>query len=70
MDEISTGLDSATTYTVISFLARTTRMLHLTTMISLLQPPPEVFKLFDDCLLLTNGCGQSYHSHATPAECS
>ena len=55
MDEISTGLDSATTFTVISFLARATRMLKLTAMISLLQPPPEVFYLFDDCLLLTDG---------------
>ena len=55
MDEISTGLDSATTYTVASFLARATRMLQLTTVVSLLQPPPEVFHLFDDCLLLTDG---------------
>ncbi|KAK9807392.1 hypothetical protein WJX73_000014 [Symbiochloris irregularis] len=55
MDEISTGLDSATTYTVIDFLARSTHMLNLTTMISLLQPPPEVFYLFDDVLLLTDG---------------
>lgn len=29
--------------------------LNLTTIISLLQPPPEVFNLFDDLLLLANG---------------
>lgn len=29
--------------------------LKLTTVISLLQPPPEVVQLFDDILLLTDG---------------
>jgi ABC-type multidrug transport system ATPase subunit len=29
--------------------------LNLTTIISLLQPPPEVFNMFDDLLLLANG---------------
>lgn len=42
MDEISTGLDSATTYTVTDYLRTTTHYLHLTTLVSLLQPPPEV----------------------------
>jgi ABC-type multidrug transport system ATPase subunit len=56
MDEISTGLDSATTYTVTEFLRTTTHYLHLTTLVSLLQPPPEVFFLFDDVILLSDGC--------------
>ena len=30
-------------------------MMGLTTVISLLQPPPEVYNLFDDVLLLTDG---------------
>jgi ABC-type multidrug transport system ATPase subunit len=55
LDEISTGLDSATTYTVTDFLRTTTHYLHLTTLVSLLQPPPEVYNLFDDVLLLTDG---------------
>ena len=55
MDEISTGLDSATTYTVTEFLRSTTHYLHLTTLVSLLQPPPEVFNLFDDVILLSDG---------------
>ena len=55
MDEISTGLDSATTYTVTDFLRTTTHYLHLTTLVSLLQPPPEVFFLFDDIILLSDG---------------
>ena len=55
MDEISTGLDSATTYTVTDFLRHTTHYLHLTTLVSLLQPPPEVFFLFEDIILLSDG---------------
>ncbi len=55
MDEISTGLDSATTYTVCEFLAQTTHVFNVTTVVSLLQPPPEVYHLFDDVLLLTDG---------------
>jgi hypothetical protein len=30
--------------------------LRITTVISLLQPAPEVYNLFDDVLLLTDGC--------------
>lgn len=33
--------------------------LRLTIVISLLQPAPEVWDLFDDTLLLTDGCGFS-----------
>ncbi|BDA47962.1 ABC transporter G family member 36 [Coccomyxa sp. Obi] len=55
MDEISTGLDSATTYTVVQYLRNATHHMHLTTLVSLLQPAPEVYNLFDDVLLLTDG---------------
>eukprot|EP00877_Chromochloris_zofingiensis_P010755 jgi/Chrzof1/5933/Cz16g21030.t1 len=55
MDEISTGLDSATLYDVITFFGAMTHGMQLTTLVSLLQPPPEVFALFDDLLLLTDG---------------
>ncbi|WIA42005.1 hypothetical protein OEZ86_009302 [Tetradesmus obliquus] len=55
MDEISTGLDSATLFSVISFFTAMSHALNLTTIISLLQPPPEVFNMFDDLLLLANG---------------
>lgn len=56
MNEISTGLDSATTYSVVELLRNTTHSLHLTTLVSLLQPSPEVYNLFDDVILLANGC--------------
>ena len=66
MDEISTGLDSATTYTVTEFLRHTTHYLHLTTLVSLLQPPPEVFFLFEDIILLSDGCARSVAMSRSP----
>ena len=55
MDEISTGLDSSTTYAIVKFLRDQTHALNYTTMISLLQPAPESYELFDDILLLAEG---------------
>ncbi|XP_015898189.3 ABC transporter G family member 32 [Ziziphus jujuba] len=55
MDEISNGLDSSTTYQIIRYLKHSTRALDATTVISLLQPAPETFELFDDVILLSEG---------------
>lgn len=55
MDEISTGLDSSTTYQIIKYLRHSTRALGGTTVISLLQPAPETYELFDDVILLCEG---------------
>ncbi|WIA20601.1 hypothetical protein OEZ85_004985 [Tetradesmus obliquus] len=55
MDEISTGLDSATLYSIISFLKQSVGALQSTLLISLLQPPPEVMGLFDDIMLMDEG---------------
>ncbi|XP_054822130.1 ABC transporter G family member 32-like isoform X2 [Prosopis cineraria] len=55
MDEISTGLDSSTTYQIIRYLKHSTHALDATTIISLLQPSPETFELFDDIILLCEG---------------
>ncbi|PON49109.1 ABC transporter-like [Trema orientale] len=55
MDEISNGLDSSTTYQIIKYLRHLTRALDGTTVISLLQPAPETFELFDDVILLCEG---------------
>lgn len=55
LDEISTGLDSATLYSIIHRLGRLTKSFKLTTVISLLQPPPEVYNLFDDLILMSQG---------------
>lgn len=55
MDEISTGLDSSTTYQIIKYLQHSTHALDGTTVISLLQPAPETYELFDDIILLSEG---------------
>ncbi|KAF3441957.1 hypothetical protein FNV43_RR15873 [Rhamnella rubrinervis] len=55
MDEISNGLDSSTTYQIIRYLKHSTRALDATTVISLLQPAPETYELFDDVILLSEG---------------
>ncbi|KAF4321260.1 hypothetical protein JM18_002517 [Phytophthora kernoviae] len=55
MDEISTGLDSAATFDIINAQRTIAHRLGKTMVISLLQPPPEVFALFDDIILLNDG---------------
>jgi ABC-type cobalamin/Fe3+-siderophores transport system ATPase subunit len=55
MDEISTGLDSATTFQIVKFLRQTVHALDGTALVSLLQPAPEAFELFDDLILLSEG---------------
>ncbi|GAV88717.1 ABC_tran domain-containing protein/ABC2_membrane domain-containing protein/PDR_assoc domain-containing protein [Cephalotus follicularis] len=55
MDEISNGLDSSTTFQIIKYLRHSTHALDGTTVISLLQPAPETYDLFDDIILLCEG---------------
>ncbi len=55
MDEISTGLDSSTTFAIIKYLRDATHNLGYTTAIALLQPAPETYDLFDDILLIAEG---------------
>jgi len=55
MDEISTGLDSSTTYQIVKCLRQSVHVLDSTTIISLLQPAPETYDLFDDIILLSEG---------------
>ncbi|XP_030464472.1 pleiotropic drug resistance protein 1-like [Syzygium oleosum] len=55
MDEISTGLDSSTTYQIVSSLKQFIHILDGTAVISLLQPAPETYDLFDDIILLSDG---------------
>ncbi len=54
-DEISTGLDSSTTYQIVKYLRDLTHLQKNTTLISLLQPAPEAYELFDDVLLISEG---------------
>ncbi|KAG2502266.1 hypothetical protein JM16_009856 [Phytophthora kernoviae] len=52
MDEISTGLDSATAFDIITTQRSIAKTLGKTVIISLLQPSPEIFALFDNVLIL------------------
>ncbi|KAK1929166.1 ABC transporter G family member 31 [Phytophthora citrophthora] len=55
LDEISTGLDSAATYDICKSLKSAARNFNVTVVVSLLQPSPEVFELFDDVFLMHGG---------------
>ncbi|CAA7402812.1 unnamed protein product [Spirodela intermedia] len=55
MDEISTGLDSSTTFQIVKCLQQIVHLGEATILMSLLQPAPETFNLFDDILLISEG---------------
>ncbi|XVF38963.1 hypothetical protein REPUB_Repub20aG0148300 [Reevesia pubescens] len=55
MDEISNGLDSSTTFQIVSCLQHLVHITDATALISLLQPAPETFDLFDDVILMAEG---------------
>lgn len=55
MDEISTGLDSSTTFQIVNSFKQYVHILEATALISLLQPAPETYNLFDDIVLLSDG---------------
>ncbi|KAJ0709581.1 putative ABC-type ferric hydroxamate transporter [Helianthus annuus] len=55
MDEISTGLDSSTTFQIVKCLQQVVHLTDSTIFMSLLQPAPETFDLFDDIILLSEG---------------
>ncbi|KAK9861986.1 hypothetical protein WJX84_003567 [Apatococcus fuscideae] len=55
MDEISTGLDASTTQQIVQCISNLVHLRDCTVLISLLQPPPETFNLFDDIFVLAAG---------------
>ncbi|WOG90844.1 hypothetical protein DCAR_0310090 [Daucus carota subsp. sativus] len=55
MDEISTGLDSSTTYQIVKCVRNFVHLMEGTVLMALLQPAPETFELFDDLILLSEG---------------
>lgn len=63
-DEISTGLDAASTYDMIEMLLHIGRRQHFSRIFSLLQPAPEVVSLFDEVIVLSEG----YIIYAGPIE--
>ncbi|RLN15209.1 hypothetical protein BBJ28_00022393, partial [Nothophytophthora sp. Chile5] len=63
-DEISTGLDSAATFDVVSSLRTWCKTLGGSSIVALLQPTPEVVELFDDILMVHEG-HMVYHGPRT-----
>ncbi|CAL5375852.1 unnamed protein product [Camellia sinensis] len=55
MDEISTGLDTSTTFQIVKCLQQFVHLTEATIFMSLLQPAPETFNLFDDIIFLSEG---------------
>ncbi|THG15793.1 hypothetical protein TEA_023653 [Camellia sinensis var. sinensis] len=55
MDEISTGLDTSTTFQILKCLQQIVHLTEATIFMSLLQPAPETFNLFDDIIFLSEG---------------
>ncbi|XP_047320053.1 pleiotropic drug resistance protein 1-like [Impatiens glandulifera] len=54
MDEISTGLDSSTTFQIVNSIKQFVHILQGTAIISLLQPSPETYDLFDEIILVAD----------------
>ena len=55
LDEISTGLDSSTTFQIMRSLRHFAHIRQATLLVALLQPTPETYHLFDDIMLLSEG---------------
>ena len=55
IDEMSTGLDAATTFDIVRLLSETVNDDNKIYIVSLLQPSPETFALFDECVVLDRG---------------
>lgn len=55
MDDITTGLDSSTAFQIVKCLQQIVHQTESTVLMSLLQPDPETFNLFDDIILLSEG---------------
>ncbi|KAK1412286.1 hypothetical protein QVD17_33413 [Tagetes erecta] len=55
MDEISSGLDTSTTFQIVKCLQQIAHLTQTTIFMSLLQPSPETFHLFDDIIFLSQG---------------
>ncbi|KAF0697660.1 Aste57867_11680 [Aphanomyces stellatus] len=55
LDEFSNGLDASTAYDIAKVIRSMADILGKTVVMSMLQPPPEVYDLFDNILVLDDG---------------
>ncbi|KAH9255622.1 hypothetical protein BASA81_006452 [Batrachochytrium salamandrivorans] len=66
LDEVSTGLDSAATFDITKSIRAMCKVMNINAIISLLQPPPETFELFQDLILMADG-NIVYHGETSKA---
>ena len=55
MDEISTGLDSSTTFQIVNSIKQYVHIFNGTAVISLLRLAPETYNFFNDIILISDG---------------
>uniref|UniRef100_A0A2N9G2S1 ABC transporter domain-containing protein n=1 Tax=Fagus sylvatica TaxID=28930 RepID=A0A2N9G2S1_FAGSY len=55
MDEITNGVDSSTAFQIVTCIQQLVHITDATALVSLLQPAPETFDLFDDLILMSEG---------------
>jgi len=55
LDEISSGLNNSTSFQIVKCLQQFTHLMDATIFLSLLRPALEIFELFDDLILLSEG---------------
>ncbi|KAK4764116.1 hypothetical protein SAY87_013554 [Trapa incisa] len=68
MDEISTGLDSSTTYQIVKCVRNFVHFMDATVLMALLQPAPETFDLFDDLVTSIKDQAQYWADSSKPYE--
>ncbi|OQS07928.1 ATP-binding Cassette (ABC) Superfamily [Thraustotheca clavata] len=55
IDEFSNGLDASTTFDIAKAIGTMAELLEKTVVMSMLQPPPEVYDLFDNVIVMDKG---------------
>ena len=55
MDSITNGLDTATAFDIVRSMKIASQYMKVTLILALMQPTPEVFDLFDELILLSEG---------------
>ena len=64
LTEISTGLDSSTTFNIVRCIRNFVQFREATVLVALLQPAPETYDLFDDIILMAEVRKICLHRHS------
>ena len=68
--EISTGLDSSTTFNIVRCIRNFVQFREATVLVALLQPAPETYDLFDDIILMAEVRSSPSLAHVAHANCA